>query len=205
LQTAHRHVSQSAEFALRKLLYSVYLHTYGSGVWSAMIGAVHREEQRRFAHVASCSGDREQKPARQEDIRRRRVRPADRQADVHQHRQQVPQPAQRLDGEAQQNGASVCVCVCVCVCVVNFISTGDIYGDFHLQTGNIPRPINRQRRRFAKCFILWLLSGAYVATRRGISVYIPPKISQPYKFLCGYWLFFSLRPRTNSISCQCAP
>ena len=27
----------------------------------------------------------------------------------------------------------------------------------------------------------------------GISVYIPPaQISQPYKFLCGYWLFFFL-------------
>ena len=30
-----------------------------------------------------------------------------------------------------------------------------------------------------------------VATGGGISVYIPSKISLPYKFLCGYWLFCS--------------
>ena len=34
---------------------------------------------------------------------------------------------------------------------MNFISTGNIYEDFHLQTSEIP--INRRRRRFAKCFI----------------------------------------------------
>ena len=31
---------------------------------------------------------------------------------------------------------------------MNFISTGDFYDDFHLQTSDIP--INRRRRRFAK-------------------------------------------------------
>ena len=39
---------------------------------------------------------------------------------------------------------------------VNFISTGDISDDFHLQTGDIP--INRRRRRFAKCFMLYFMA-----------------------------------------------
>ena len=59
----------------------------------------------------------------------------------------------------------------------------------------------------------WLTSGFPVTVTDcmqgrsdgGISVYIPPKISLPYKFLCGYWLFFYHWTRTNSISCQCAP
>jgi len=42
--------------------------------------------------------------------------------------------------------------LCACASMqVNFISNGDIYEDFHLQTGNIP--INRRRCQFVKCVI----------------------------------------------------
>ena len=36
---------------------------------------------------------------------------------------------------------------------VNFISTGDIYEDFHLQTGDIP--INQRRRPFAVPYFVY--------------------------------------------------
>ena len=38
----------------------------------------------------------------------------------------------------------------------------------------------------------------------GISVYYTPKISLPYKFLCGYWLFFSLTQDKFDIVPVCA-
>jgi len=41
----------------------------------------------------------------------------------------------------------VCRDLFVCVCAGHFILTGDIYNDFHLQTGDIH--VNRRRRRFA--------------------------------------------------------
>jgi len=45
------------------------------------------------------------------------------------------------------------------------------------------------------------VSARGVATEGYIGIYTP-KISLPYKFLCGYWLFFSLFDRRSSYSAR---
>ena len=59
----------------------------------------------------------------------------------------------------------------------------------------------KQTKHGATAIVGWTDQGR---SDGGIYRYIyTPKISLPYKFLCGYWLFFSLWPRTNSIVPEC--
>jgi len=67
---------------------------------------------------------------------------------------------------------------------VNFISTGDFYKDFHLQTGDIP--INRRRRRFARVVLVGcaLIPGSYRVRAMGLRLGLVPGGMSPVDTIC---------------------